>query len=76
MAPQTKGIKKPLAGRGFFVGVELLETLYVYRIDSFFAFLRVESHSVVLLNLQAVQASYMHEEIFIRFVFGDEPESF
>ena len=76
MAPQTKDIKKPLAGRGFLVGVELLETLYVYRVDSFFAFLRIESYSVMLLNLQAVQASYVHEEILIRFVFGDEAEAF
>lgn len=76
MAPQTKDIKKPLAGRGFLVGVELLEALYVHRVDSFFAFLRIESYSVMLLNLQAVQTRYMHEEILIRFVFGDEAEAF
>ncbi len=52
------------------------DSLYVYRIDSFFAFLRIESYSVVLLDLQTVQACHVHEEILICFVFGDESEAF
>lgn len=52
------------------------ESLYVYRIDSFFAFLRVKNHSVMLLDLQAVQTRNVHEEIFICVVLGDESEAF
>lgn len=54
----------------------MLEALYVYRVDSLFALLGIESYSVVLLDLQTIQTCYMHEEIFIRFVLSNEAETF